>query len=224
MMVIQTRAELHRLAMAAGQDAGNRSARKSGHTAWSEEDWNIAAAEAERILGTWPVDTEAVGNDAGGYSGRTTMQPTPACTCDGPAEFGDGRHEPDCLRAPDLAGWLFYPHDGELEDGGVYVHPTDQARIYLLASGMLIPVDAEDYTPEHDHAVIAARARMLSKLRQYVAALPDEAEDDDSDKDPDPVTVVLRETAEDLDGIPIVHAVDRLYAALDRIAAIIADA
>jgi hypothetical protein len=43
--------------------------------------------------------------------------------------------------APDLKGWLFYPHDGELQNGGVYVHHDDKSHIYLLVKGMLIRVD-----------------------------------------------------------------------------------
>ncbi len=48
-------------------------------------------------------------------------------------------------RSPDtkrrLEGWLFYPHHGELEDGGVYVHPTDKSHIYLLVKDRLIRVN-----------------------------------------------------------------------------------
>jgi hypothetical protein len=36
---------------------------------------------------------------------------------------------------------LFYPHDGELEKGGVYVHPTDKSHIYLLVNGRLNKVN-----------------------------------------------------------------------------------
>jgi len=28
-----------------------------------------------------------------------------------------------------LDGWLFYPHDGELENGGVFVNPQDKSKI-----------------------------------------------------------------------------------------------
>jgi hypothetical protein len=37
--------------LAAGQDVGNRSMRRAGRTGWNEEDWNIAAAVVERLLG-----------------------------------------------------------------------------------------------------------------------------------------------------------------------------
>ena len=42
------------------------------------------------------------------------------CTCEDPSEFnGEGdpaydRHERWCDLAPDLSGWLWFPHDGEL--------------------------------------------------------------------------------------------------------------
>ena len=39
--------------------------------------------------------------------------------------------------APDLTGWLRYPHDGGLENGGVYVNPADASVIYLLEDGYL---------------------------------------------------------------------------------------
>jgi hypothetical protein len=38
------------LAHAAGMDAGNRSMRRAGRTAWNEEDYNAAAAEEHRLL------------------------------------------------------------------------------------------------------------------------------------------------------------------------------
>ena len=41
----------YELAMPAGQDAGNRSMRHAGRAVWNEEDWNIAAAVVERLLG-----------------------------------------------------------------------------------------------------------------------------------------------------------------------------
>lgn len=40
----------YHLAMAAGQDAANRQMRKAGRTAWSEEDYNLAAATTGRLL------------------------------------------------------------------------------------------------------------------------------------------------------------------------------
>jgi hypothetical protein len=42
------------IAMAAGQDAGNRSMRASGRTSWNEDDWNAAAAETERLMALIP--------------------------------------------------------------------------------------------------------------------------------------------------------------------------
>jgi hypothetical protein len=44
-------------------------------------------------------------------------------------------------KAGRLKGWLFYPHDGELENGGVYVHPTDKSHIWLLVKNRLIRVE-----------------------------------------------------------------------------------
>jgi hypothetical protein len=41
---------VYRIAMAAGRDAGNRSMRAAGRTAWNETDWNIAADTARRVL------------------------------------------------------------------------------------------------------------------------------------------------------------------------------
>lgn len=42
----------HRLAFAAGTDAGNRSMRKDGRTAWSHKDRLAAYAAYEKIMGT----------------------------------------------------------------------------------------------------------------------------------------------------------------------------
>ena len=38
------------MAYAAGRDAGNRSMRKAGRTAWSKDDYNAAAAECARLM------------------------------------------------------------------------------------------------------------------------------------------------------------------------------
>jgi hypothetical protein len=68
------------------------------------------------------------------------------CTCEFPSDHNDpenpayDRHEPDCDLSPDLTGWLFYEHDGELENGGVWVHPTDKRRIFLEVDGYLCAV------------------------------------------------------------------------------------
>lgn len=43
------------LALAAGQDAGNRSMQAAGRFAWSEEDWNAAAEVTNRL---WPEELE----------------------------------------------------------------------------------------------------------------------------------------------------------------------
>jgi hypothetical protein len=40
----------YQIAMAAGQDAGNRSMREAGRTAWNEDDYNTAAEVANRLL------------------------------------------------------------------------------------------------------------------------------------------------------------------------------
>ena len=39
------------LAMAAGQDAGNRSMRRAGRSKWDESDWNAAAETFARLWG-----------------------------------------------------------------------------------------------------------------------------------------------------------------------------
>ena len=39
----------YELAMAASRDAGNRSMRAAGRTAWNEDDWNVAVATFERL-------------------------------------------------------------------------------------------------------------------------------------------------------------------------------
>lgn len=38
------------VAHAAGWDAGNRSMRAAGRTRWSEDDWNTAARETNRLM------------------------------------------------------------------------------------------------------------------------------------------------------------------------------
>jgi hypothetical protein len=40
----------YQLAMAAGRDAGNRSAKAAGRTAWNEDDFNTAAEVTTRLL------------------------------------------------------------------------------------------------------------------------------------------------------------------------------
>ncbi len=39
----------YKVAMAAGQDAGNRSAKRAGRTEWSAEDWDVAAEVVAKI-------------------------------------------------------------------------------------------------------------------------------------------------------------------------------
>jgi hypothetical protein len=41
----------HRIAMAAAQDAGDRSMRKAGRTVWAVKDYRAACDEFERIYG-----------------------------------------------------------------------------------------------------------------------------------------------------------------------------
>jgi hypothetical protein len=41
----------YNIAHAAGQDAGNRSMKAAGRTKWSEDDFNAAAAEMNRLMG-----------------------------------------------------------------------------------------------------------------------------------------------------------------------------
>jgi hypothetical protein len=72
------------------------------------------------------------------------------CTCDAPSEYNDAdntemhRHLPDCALAPDIDDtWLWYPHSGELENGGVYVNPADVSTIYLEVDGYLCRVPQE---------------------------------------------------------------------------------
>lgn len=43
------------IARSIGTDAGNRNMKRGGRTAWSEEDYNVAAAEMERVF---PIETE----------------------------------------------------------------------------------------------------------------------------------------------------------------------
>ena len=41
----------HQIAHAAGQDAGNRSAKAAGRVAWNADDWSVAVQEETRLLG-----------------------------------------------------------------------------------------------------------------------------------------------------------------------------
>jgi hypothetical protein len=50
----------------------------------------------------------------------------------------EGRHWYKKVRAAGLLHeWLWYPHDGELVNGGVFVHPTNKTKIFLLVDGWL---------------------------------------------------------------------------------------
>jgi hypothetical protein len=46
--------------------------------------------------------------------------------------------------APDTSKMLFYPHDGELEGGGVYVDPSNDGHVYLLVKGRYTRVEVSD--------------------------------------------------------------------------------
>jgi hypothetical protein len=50
---------------------------------------------------------------------------------------------------PDTSKMLFYPHDGELEGGGVYVDPSDDGHVYLLVRGRYIEVVLYDLVEGH---------------------------------------------------------------------------
>jgi hypothetical protein len=40
----------YKIAMAAGQDAGNRNMKKAGRTSWNEDDFNVAAEVTQKLL------------------------------------------------------------------------------------------------------------------------------------------------------------------------------
>lgn len=42
---------------------------------------------------------------------------------------------------PDTSKMLFYPHDGELEGGGVFVDSSDDGHVYLLVKGRYTRVE-----------------------------------------------------------------------------------
>jgi hypothetical protein len=75
--------------------------------------------------------------------GETT---TRQCTCEVPSDYNSlsspdyDRHERGCDLAPNLDDWQFYKHDGELENGGVWVNPSDLDCIYLEVRGYLCRV------------------------------------------------------------------------------------
>jgi hypothetical protein len=41
----------YKIAMAAGRDAGNKSAKTAGRTSWNEDDFNAAAAVVAKLMG-----------------------------------------------------------------------------------------------------------------------------------------------------------------------------
>lgn len=53
---VESQARRYKLAMAAGRDAATRHMRKTGRAVWSVEDYNIAVATVDRLLG--PVNPE----------------------------------------------------------------------------------------------------------------------------------------------------------------------
>lgn len=46
----------YRIAMAAGRDAGNRSAAMHGRTVWNEDDWNAAHDTTAKLIGRAVAD------------------------------------------------------------------------------------------------------------------------------------------------------------------------
>jgi hypothetical protein len=54
-----TRTNTYAEAMAASRDAGNKSMRAAGRTAWNDDDWSAAKAQFERLFGPAPVFGEA---------------------------------------------------------------------------------------------------------------------------------------------------------------------
>ena len=72
------------------------------------------------------------------------------CTCEGPLEFDD-HHEPDCDLVPNLSGWFWFPCDGEIENGGVWVNPKDLSAIVIEVKGHFIVV-ARDPDDEMEKA------------------------------------------------------------------------
>ena len=80
---------------------------------------------------------------------------TKQCTCEG-SEYDAGdkwdRHTPECALSPDTTGWLWYPHDGEIEDGGVWVNPEDRSKIYLEVKGYVAPafLNEDEFSDEEE--------------------------------------------------------------------------
>lgn len=56
------------LAIAAGRDAGVRSMRAGGRRAWSEDDWNAAVAESERVCAEAGTDLATLAESEGAIS------------------------------------------------------------------------------------------------------------------------------------------------------------
>jgi hypothetical protein len=92
--------------------------------------------------------------------------------------------ETDAGLPPD--GWLYYARDRELEDGGVYAHPTDKSHIYLLVKGQLTRVECDNRAeadaalnalpPQERQDVFAGRKRRAEEARiaaHYAAVIAD---------------------------------------------------
>jgi len=82
---------------------------------------------------------------------RAKSQRKPRCTCGG-SEYNTprskmNRHTLECPLSPDTTDWMWYPHSGEIESGGVLVNPKDRSKIYLLVKGYLAPAFLEK---DHD--------------------------------------------------------------------------
>jgi hypothetical protein len=73
------------------------------------------------------------------------------CTCIGPLEFDD-HHEIACDLIPDLSECFWYPHDGEIENGGVWVDPKDLSAIVLKVKHSYIVVKRESDDEEEEAA------------------------------------------------------------------------
>jgi hypothetical protein len=104
----------------------------------------------------------------------TSIEYRPAgCTCDEPSEhnYPDNpayhRHVFDCELAPDINdSWNFYPHSGELEEGGVYVNPADLSCVWLLVKGDLcrVPVETELDREAQEREMAVQERRMREAL------------------------------------------------------------
>ena len=78
------------------------------------------------------------------------------------------RHEEGCALAPDLSGWLRYPDDRGLENGGVYVNPTDTSVIYLLVDGYLCRTPRGVEEPKEWAAQVEFDQYLEAKENSYI--------------------------------------------------------